>query len=737
MANNNVVIKLSADIAKFQADMQLAGSSTQRAMAQMERDAKMVGAAMGALGLAGAGALAIMVKQSIDAADKLRDMSQKTAIAVETLNGMGFAASQAGGSLDGMVAAAGKLNKAIAEAAQGTPEQANAFKALGISVQDSSGKLKTADVVMAEMADKFAAYADGPEKVALANALMGKSGADMIPVLNDGGAAMRDNIEYAKQYSGLTTELAAGADQFNDSMGKLHLQQQGFANTITAAVLPVLQAVADETLRAAEESNGFSLAANAARTVLETFVVIGSEVAFVFKGVGTEIGGMAAQLAALASGDIKGFTAISDAMKADAAKASVEHDAFIARVMDRSAPNANGFASNFTSQYAKRSGAVMPLAAAPKLPGSGAESAIKKAADESAKAIAFYNGLMDKASGYTNTYAADQNKLALALKNGAIGYDDYTTAVNKLMLQQPFMVKELADATKSAQERQDLRNKEYQDIENWFKAEQAQNEANVGRIRISLMTEVEQEQLAHDSRLKDLQRFHDLKFENVAVANEIIEKENARHQQVLADMQSQRDLDSLSMFGSTADALYGLMQKAGQEQSALGKAAFLVSKAAAVAEIIVQTNVAATKAEGQLGIFGLPMSAIILGTGYARAGMVAGMAIADASAEGGYDIPSGTNPVTQLHEREMVLPREQADVIRGLASNGGTASPMALTIVNQTSGRIDKVTEQRISPTERALIIQEAVNAQASAMSDPNSRTSRAMGRNYATQRSR
>lgn len=42
-------------------------------------------------------------------------------------------------------------------------------------------------------------------------------------------------------------------------------------------------------------------------------------------------------------------------------------------------------------------------------------------------------------------------------------------------------------------------------------------------------------------------------------------------------------------------------------------------------------------------------------------------------AAGGFDIPSGMNPVTQLHEKEMVLPAQYADVIRGLANNGGAS----------------------------------------------------------------
>lgn len=40
------------------------------------------------------------------------------------------------------------------------------------------------------------------------------------------------------------------------------------------------------------------------------------------------------------------------------------------------------------------------------------------------------------------------------------------------------------------------------------------------------------------------------------------------------------------------------------------------------------------------------------------------------SAQDGFDVPSGLNPMTQLHSREMVLPQQQADVIRNMAQGG-------------------------------------------------------------------
>jgi hypothetical protein len=44
------------------------------------------------------------------------------------------------------------------------------------------------------------------------------------------------------------------------------------------------------------------------------------------------------------------------------------------------------------------------------------------------------------------------------------------------------------------------------------------------------------------------------------------------------------------------------------------------------------------------------------------------------SASGGYDIPAGLNPMTQLHEQEMVLPARYANVIRDMAAGGGESS---------------------------------------------------------------
>jgi hypothetical protein len=57
----------------------------------------------------------------------------------------------------------------------------------------------------------------------------------------------------------------------------------------------------------------------------------------------------------------------------------------------------------------------------------------------------------------------------------------------------------------------------------------------------------------------------------------------------------------------------------------------------------------------------------------AAAALVLAKEVLIPSAAGGWDVPAGLNPLTQLHAREMVLPAQYADVIRGLGQ--GEAQP--------------------------------------------------------------
>lgn len=377
-----------------------------------------------------AGGLASIVTSAIDAVDNLRDLSQTTGVAIQGLGGLGFAASQNGGSLEGVASAAGKLNKTLAEAAAGSQKALEPFRLLGISIQDAAGQTKTADVVFAEVASRFATFADGPEKSALALRLFGKAGAEQIALLNEGGEALQANIEYYKQYSKVTAELAARADAFNDTLGKVALQGRSFGTTLAAELLPALQAVADEFLSLQEQGGAFSFIASAVRVAFEAIAILGANVVFVLKTFGREFGAIAAQVVALANLDIKGFNAISEAVKADGVKARAELDALERRILGigRIDPNDESAAERRRLGLGGQTRAAGP---APRLSAdpSGRAAQEKRAIDLTNKSLQSYVETLEKQLQKNQNLTATEQALVFLREKGAGATLEQTAAI--------------------------------------------------------------------------------------------------------------------------------------------------------------------------------------------------------------------------------------------------------------------------------------------------------------------
>lgn len=203
----------------------------------------MVGAAGGLSGALGALApavtgvgLAAMAKGAIDAADDMNDLAQKTGVSVEQLSRFKQAADASGTSIEGVGGAMIKLNRNLAT---GNDKAAFALKDLGISATDATGKLKSTDQIMLEVADKFAKMPDGAQKSAMAMALFGKSGADMIPLLNGGSEAVR-NLSAT-----MTTDFAKGADSLNDKLVSVQTKLTEVGVNLGTALMPALNAIAD------------------------------------------------------------------------------------------------------------------------------------------------------------------------------------------------------------------------------------------------------------------------------------------------------------------------------------------------------------------------------------------------------------------------------------------------------------------------------------------------------------
>lgn len=178
-----------------------------------------------------------MVKNTIEAGDRMHDLAQSTGVSVEALSRFKKAAAVSGTDIEGVSKSLVKLSKAMLDASTGGAASQAAFNALGISVTKSNGQLKSSDAVMIEIANRFKAMPDGVTKTALALKLFGRAGAEMIPLLNMGG----DSIDKLKVK--MTSAFADKMDEYKDRLAVLSGKVGALGMDLTVALLPALEAV--------------------------------------------------------------------------------------------------------------------------------------------------------------------------------------------------------------------------------------------------------------------------------------------------------------------------------------------------------------------------------------------------------------------------------------------------------------------------------------------------------------
>ena len=190
---------------------------------------------LGAFGLLiSGGAFIGLVKGAIDSADSFGKLSDQTGIAANSLQAYVNAGKLAGVGQETIDKGLRRLAQSMREADQGVATYSDSFNALGITVRDSEGNLKSSETVLGEIADRFADLPDGATKAAISMEIFGRSGASLINLLNGGSAALEE-FNYA-----VSDEFAQNAEFFNDQIAVLGIRFDGFRKQLADALLPVL-----------------------------------------------------------------------------------------------------------------------------------------------------------------------------------------------------------------------------------------------------------------------------------------------------------------------------------------------------------------------------------------------------------------------------------------------------------------------------------------------------------------
>lgn len=269
-ALGRLAVAVEADIANFESDMGKAERIARRRAGEIQKAlgdaARVVATAMGAAAAAGL----VMVQRMARDADTIRKVGQQIGLTTEELSGLRFAASQSGVEFNALTSSMLRLSRTMADAAGGTGASAEAFRAMGIEIRDSTGRLRLQGDVLRDVADRFATYEDGAGKAALAQQLFGRSGAQLIPLLNQGSEGIRELTDQAARLGiVIDSNTAVQAERLNDSIAVIRAAGTGFANQLSQAVIPAFADLAHMLSKSAEQGNLFKEVAEGLATALK------------------------------------------------------------------------------------------------------------------------------------------------------------------------------------------------------------------------------------------------------------------------------------------------------------------------------------------------------------------------------------------------------------------------------------------------------------------------------------
>lgn len=185
-------------------------------------------------------ALGAMVISTAKAGDEIAKMSKRLNISTKDLSALRFQAGLAG--TDFKIAANGIrfMTKAMFDATEGLETAKRGFDILGLSVTKQDGKLKDAQEMFLEISDALAEMEDGTEKTAAAQLIFGsRMGTALIPLLNQGSEALREQAEEARKLGIIFDEEAAAKSEiFVDSMLRFRKSLEGIKNEIAFELIP-------------------------------------------------------------------------------------------------------------------------------------------------------------------------------------------------------------------------------------------------------------------------------------------------------------------------------------------------------------------------------------------------------------------------------------------------------------------------------------------------------------------
>jgi len=226
---------------------------------------------------AAAASLLLLGRQALNNAESLNKQAQALGVTPEALSELRFAARLANISSQDLFQSLNFLQKVIVEARNPASELATLFKDIGID----PNQVKDSITALLLLSDVIKRNTDENVNAAIAQKLLGRNSRETLAFLKQGPAVIREQVIEAKALGNvLSKDVAQGADDANTNITKLTLGVQGLAKETLAPLLPGLIAMTQELINIQKEQ----IAAGTVATGLSGFLKFLAQIVIVLTG---------------------------------------------------------------------------------------------------------------------------------------------------------------------------------------------------------------------------------------------------------------------------------------------------------------------------------------------------------------------------------------------------------------------------------------------------------------------
>jgi hypothetical protein len=589
-----------------------------------------------------------------------------------------FAMNSTGGSGDQLQSLFSRLSVAMQAAINNTGPQREAFDKMGISLKFLKENANNAPEVLYALADRVKALGAGSQVTAELIPLMGRGAASIVPLLAKGKEGIKELGDEAATTGGIMSQLEQ--EQFERMHSSLERMDTGFKGlkiTIGSAFQPAMTGLVNVLADVISGLTGGTDHVSAFRVALGVVVLPIDAVVLALVTFKAGIVQVWEALEGLLEVVYYAFKAISvviiDFVNGDFSKMGTDWD----NVMNQMEVVTKKHMENIKKEWVD----------------------VKSTAQ-------------DMAQGYMNlTTGAGAGKKEEKKKEAGGGGKPQKTAEEiakeaaaaKAAHQEEMQLAQLDVTTKQQLGRIELENKK----------QQLAAEVEAGKI--SKQEEIESlKRLAEEAYQIDLQA---LQKEATIEGLTKVQKQKLYDQELILKAKHEQDMQRLTIQSAQAQAadyhklfdafnsgfksmITGILQGTQTWQQAMQNmfvnilssfAGFLEEKAAkwaenqiwellfgsATATAEAATGIGASAAQAGAAAYASTAAIPIIGpamapdaAAMAYGGAAAYMGAIPAAAKG-FDIPAGVNPLTQLHEKEMVLPAELSERVRNMTGSGG------------------------------------------------------------------